>query len=177
MDSEVISPLQAGWLELLGRYEWQWFCTFTFREKYGKDREAKIDSLPWDQKMKLGMPIPIHPEAADKLFRLWISKLNRHLYGPRWSKKGKGVYWVRALERTKRGIIHFHALLADEKNLNFSASRYQWRNEWYQIGGIAHIEEPASVDHCSRYVSKYVAKEGEIETSPNLPQYVNQMDL
>jgi hypothetical protein len=147
MDSYEVSPLQAGWLELLERYQWQWFVTLTFREA-------------------------IHPEAADKLFRVWISKLNRHLYGVKWYKKqDQGVYWVRALELQKRGVIHFHALLADVKDLNHSALRFYWKNEWYKLGGIAHIEEPASVEHCSRYVSKYVAKEGELECSPNLRSY------
>jgi len=48
--------LRDAWIALLGRWEWEWFCTFTFRDL-------------------------VHPEAADKRFRVLISQANRVLYG------------------------------------------------------------------------------------------------
>jgi hypothetical protein len=63
--------LVDAWVEYLSRWTWDWFVTLTFRE-------AK------------------HPEAAEKVFRVWISKMNRDMYGPRWSKHRRGVRWVRA---------------------------------------------------------------------------------
>src|SRR5215831_9804053 len=46
--------LRDAWIALLGRWEWEWFCTFTFRDM-------------------------VHPEAADKRFRVLISQANRVL--------------------------------------------------------------------------------------------------
>jgi hypothetical protein len=88
-DQTIISirALQDAWIVFLRQWAWQWFYTFTFRES-------------------------VHPESADKRFRLLISMVNRELYGLRWHKKGFGVQWVRALEFQKRGVIHYHALVA-----------------------------------------------------------------
>src|SRR5262245_66093503 len=56
--------LRDAWITLLGRWEWEWFCTFTFRDL-------------------------VHPEAADKRFRVLISQANRVLYGQRGTSTGK----------------------------------------------------------------------------------------
>jgi hypothetical protein len=77
-----------AWIDFLGRWEWEWFCTFTFRDM-------------------------VHPEAADKRFRVLISQANRVLTyreqrsntgrypvqcaGQRSSKhvgSGVGLWWV-----------------------------------------------------------------------------------
>src|SRR5947209_12381580 len=60
--------LRDAWIALLGRWQWEWFCTFTFRDM-------------------------VHPEAADKRFRVLISQANRR--------------WVRALEYQKSDVIHW----------------------------------------------------------------------
>jgi len=160
---EYGSPLQQAWLTLLDRYEWQWFCTFTFREK----RPIGCGITSGQRLLK-----HIHPETADKLFRVWLSKLNRAIYGTYWyKKKDQGVYWVKASEQHKSGAIHFHALLADIKNLNHQVSRLHWMEQWNLIAGFARIEEPASAEMCARYVSKYVVKDGVIECSKNLRSY------
>src|SRR5262245_3771979 len=119
--------LRDAWIALLGRWEWEWFCTFTFRE-------------------------PVHPEAADKRFRVLISKANRVLYGHRWHKHKdtEGIRWVRALEYQKRDVIHYHALMAGVKDLR----RLTWMDEWYELAGIARIEKIESSAAVSRYVSK-----------------------
>jgi hypothetical protein len=59
----------------------------------------------------------VHPEAADKRFRVLISQANRVLYGVRWAKHGAGLRWVRALEYQKRDVIHYHALIAGVQDL------------------------------------------------------------
>jgi hypothetical protein len=61
-----IRALQDAWVVFLRGWSWHWFCTFTFREH-------------------------VDPESADKRFRLFVSMVNRELYGPRWHKKGVGV--------------------------------------------------------------------------------------
>jgi len=127
--------IRDAWCEFLGRWQWQWFCTLTFREI-------------------------VHPEAADKSFRYFTSKLNRQLYGPRWYKKAHGgIPWVRALEYQRRGVIHFHALFADIEGVR----RLSWMDTWDEIAGYARIEAIKDKWAVRRYVTKYCLKEGEIE--------------
>jgi len=98
--------LHKAWSEFLMTQDWQWFVTFTFKEE-------------------------IHPEAADKLYRVWLNKLNRALYGQRWRKKQSGgVKWVRALEWQKRGVLHYHALIS---NVGY-ADRDTWAACWTELG-------------------------------------------
>jgi hypothetical protein len=119
----------------LDRFPWQWWATFTFREAW------------------------VHPEAADKLFRVFISKANRALHGPRWAKKGLGVSWVRGLERQRRGTIHYHVLLSGVGRLR----RYTYERLWRELAGFARIERPRSRGRVLRYITKYVVKGGEID--------------
>lgn len=113
--------LHKGWITFVSRYEWQWFCTMTFRDS-------------------------VHPESADKRFRMFVSKLNRKLFGPRWSSKKRAtVYWARGLEYQKRGVLHFHALLACAgKDLNHIAIRRDWEAVWQDLSGYARIEKVRS---------------------------------
>ena len=150
---ERASPLQEAWLDLLGIYPWQWFGNFTFADH-------------------------VHPERANKCWRVFISKLNRSLYGRNWKRKdNQGVAWVRAIEYQKRGVIHFHALLADIKDMNHTCRRLTWMDEWEALAGYARIYKPASVEDCTRYVTKYVIKDGEIDVSDNLERFRNIKDM
>jgi len=127
--------IRDAWCGFLGQWDWQWFCTLTFRDV-------------------------VHPESADKSFRYFTSKLNRQLYGPRWFKKAHGgIPWVRALEYQRRGVIHFHAMFADVEGVR----RLSWMDEWDEIAGYARIEAIKDKWRVRRYVTKYVLKDGEIE--------------
>jgi hypothetical protein len=128
------SVLRDAWIVFLGRWTWQWFCTFTFREI-------------------------VHPESADKRFRLFVSMVNRELYGTRWHKKGLGVQWVWALEYQRRGVIHYHALVAGVQDLR----RLTWMDIWQELAGYARIEPIRDRTAVRRYVSKYVVKGGELD--------------
>lgn len=55
----------AAYAELLGRRNWHWFVNLTFRPSH----EGRSGGM--------------HPEKADKAFRVLVSKINRHLYGTR----------------------------------------------------------------------------------------------
>jgi hypothetical protein len=136
-----VRDLADAWAEVLGRWRWSWFCTLTFRHE-------------------------VHPEAADKLFRVWVSKMNRCLYGPRWAKHGKGLTWIRALEIQRRGVIHFHCLIAGAEKLH----RLTWMDEWNRLAGYARIQPPESSEAVRRYCAKYVLKGGEIDFGgPGMP--------
>jgi hypothetical protein len=142
--------LLDAWREYLGRYEWTWFCTLTFARE-------------------------VHPEAADKRFRVWASKLSRSLYGSRWHKHRSGVYWVRALEHQRRGVIHFHALVGGARLARADArlaraDRRAWEREWLDVGrGFGRIDLPRSIGSVSGYCAKYVAKGGELDLGGPLP--------
>lgn len=139
--------LQSAWISLLSRYQWDLFGSLTFRDE-------------------------THPESAMKRFRLFISMINRKLYGPRWAKHNKGVSWCVAVERQARGVLHFHCLLADPELTNLLKGSWfkldgRWANElnemWNEVAGFARIEPIKVHELVQRYVSKYVIKGGQID--------------
>lgn len=159
IDPNPENELPLAWANLIGLYPWQWFATFTFRDR-------------------------VHPEYADKQFRLWVSKLNRQIGGNHWyrEKDTRACKWIRGLELQKRGVIHFHALFYHVEDLNVKARRLDFIDLWaMQLAGTSHnplphelkgncrIEEPRCHEDVSQYVSKYVTKDGEIDVSDNLP--------
>jgi len=148
-----IADAYAG---MLGGFNAHWFLTLTFRPKHESASGG------------------IHPEKADKAFRVLLSKVNRHIYGPRWHKRPDGgIAWARGQEFHKSGRIHFHAIAsAPTADLNTLARRMDWVDWWWREFGIARIEKPLSREDVARYVSKYVMKDGEIDFSPNFGRYV-----
>lgn len=133
--SQTPNTLKSSWAELLGRWSWEWFCTLTFVS----DR--------------------VHPERADKCFRVWLAKVNHAAFGRHWRRRGKGVLWARGTEFQRRGSVHFHALLARVG----SVRRLSMMDEWSRLAGWARIRPVARQDLVRKYVSKYVAKGGEID--------------
>jgi hypothetical protein len=128
--------LRDGWVELLGRKPWEWFVTLTFRE----DR--------------------VHEERAEKSFRYWVAQVNNAAFGRRWRRQGKGVLWARATEWQRRGSVHFHALVAGGVG---HVKRLALMKEWEDIAGWARIRPVRRQDLVAKYVTKYVAKGGDIE--------------
>lgn len=145
-----------AYADVLARIPWHWFVTLTFR--------------PDHERSSGGM----HPEKADKAFRVLLSKINRECYGVRWYKRvDGGLMWARGQEFHKSGKIHFHAVVAaPNADLNTLTRRMRWVDWWWQEFGIARIEAPQSQAHVTAYVSKYVTKDGEVDFSPNYGRYV-----
>lgn len=142
----VQNDLVVAWTNYLSQWPWDWFCTLTFRES-------------------------VHPERAAKVFRMWTCEINRDIYGRRWREKNLGIYWVKALEYQRRGVIHFHTLMSGRgANLNQQAKRFKYMQRWDQLAGFAKIEPPRD-GAVVNYVSKYVAKGGEIELSESLGHF------
>ena len=112
---------------------------------------------------------PVHPEAADKRFRVWVSLINRELYGVRWARHGDGIWWARALEWQRRDVVHYHALLGGA-GLD-ALRRLSWMDAWTELAGWARIEPPRAGDAVRGYVSKYVVKDdagGELDLGGRL---------
>lgn len=79
--------LPQVWSAFLEPYNWDWFTTIT------------VEGTP-------------HPESVDKLFDVFIHRLNRDIYGQHyWKDKKKGVFYACGNELQKRGILHKHALM------------------------------------------------------------------
>lgn len=135
--------LRASWGQFVARWQWEWFVSLTFQ-------------------------YDTHPERALKLFRVWISKLNREIYGPRWHRKEPyGVEYVVAVEYQKSGRVHLHALISRVGDTR----RLTWMDFWLDLddlAGFARIEPVNNQDAVANYVTKYVTKGGEIDFSPNL---------
>lgn len=129
--------------EFIAQWPWEWFVTFTF----------KYD---------------VHQERALKLYRVWVSMLNRHLFGRRWHKKPPhGVAHVVAIEFQKSGRVHLHALIMHVHDTR----RLDWMDYWMaldDVAGFPRIEAVSNINAASGYVSKHIAKGGEIEFSENL---------
>ena len=121
--------------ELLGRWSWEWFCTLTFTEPR------------------------VHPERANKCFRVWIGRVNDAVFGRHWRRRCLGVTWERGTELQQRGSIHFHALLSGVGGLR----RLTMMDEWSSLAGWARIRPVQRQDLVRKYVAKYVAKGGEID--------------
>lgn len=145
-----VPSLSEAWASYLSRFQWDWFVTLTFRESR-------------------------HPEAADKLFRVWLNEINRALYGKRWRQKGQGVYWVRCIEWQRRDVIHFHVLMSDTQDLNETMRRLSCMDRWRDLAGFSKIEKPKQQACVARYCAKYIVKGGEIDVSPTLRSYARQM--
>ena len=142
--------LRDAWAEFLSAYPFQWFATFTFETN-------------------------VHPEAALKRWRFFTNQLNRSLYGRRWQKKEHGgIYWILGIERQRRGVIHFHALMGGVNDLNKAARRLSCMDYWNELAGFARIEAIRSNEAALRYVTKYVVKGGDIEFSKNLGDSMQQ---
>lgn len=149
-----VGDLPGAWALLLSVCKWQWFMHFTFKPSLTTKHGG------------------VHPERADKAFRYFISSLNRDLYGPNWSRnRVGGVVWARGQEWHKDGRIHFHAVAAAVNgDLNKLAMRWRWMQFWDAQFGICRITPPESQQNCLDYITKYVAKGGEVDFSRNFTE-------
>ena len=170
-DLKLVQKEYARWLS---EYEWQWFCTLTFREpdkRYGAS-SAKLAGR-------------VHPEIAYKKFGAWINGIDGDIFGKWYTKKGMnlGIRWVLAEEYTKQGRIHFHALLGDSKNFvrrnqdqsgfdevfELECFRASAKDAWFRLGGFADMKRiNQNIKAVTNYVSKYVIKGGDILVSETL---------
>ncbi len=161
----------AGYALLLAREPWHWFATLTFsptkkvRDKWTGEKRSVDRFHPLH-----GM----HLEAADKAWRWWVFEINKSIYGGNWREKSHGgIVWARGQEFHKSGRVHFHAVLAaPSDDLNKLASRYRFHEIWFRDFGRNQIERPRDQDEVVAYVSKYVAKDGEVDFSANFGKVV-----
>lgn len=167
--------LRSGWLELIDRFSYDWFCTFTFNVKvtpHGK----------------------LEPQYTDGLFRRWFRLINEENFGRRFREKGVGLHCFRALEYHLTGVIHYHALIGglpryhtltdDDKRAVRMAAERLWCNlpglptlpyyalkkgqaketlHYGKVTGWCSIFPFKPGNGAKQYLTKYVTKGGDIE--------------
>ena len=144
--------LQLAYGDFFAQWQWDWFTTLTFNDS-------------------------VHPEKAEKLFRVWISRLNKDLYGRRWfNREPHGTHWLLTIEFHKSGSIHLHALVGNTKD----ARRLSWMDNWHELdykSGFARVEPITYKGAATRYVTKYTTKGGELFFSGNLRSQINKASV
>lgn len=117
--------------------------------EYGRFLMART----WDWFATLTFAVEIHPEQAARRYDRWARKLRK--------TNGGEMDHARALERQKRGVIHFHALIS---NVRKDTTRAAWMSEWEEIGeGFARIYDYDPTQGAAYYLGKYVSKGGEVD--------------
>jgi hypothetical protein len=111
----------------------------------------------------------VHPEAASKAFRFFASSINRELNGRDWGRRWhRGVQWAVGEELHKDGRLHLHAVLSAPTGDLYRLVNFRtWHEFWRKEFGNNRLEAPRSQGDVCAYLSKYVAKEGNVTLSPN----------
>ncbi len=109
---------------------WEWFGTWTFRED-------------------------THPESAVKAYMRLQHQINRKGYGVKyWKDKTLGMSSILAVERQKRGVLHFHSLDGGTRDFR----RMEAMDRWYSMAGIARVFPFRRRGGAEKYVAKYILK-------------------
>lgn len=125
-----------------------------------------LNVLPWDLFVTVTSEDPIHPESLDKLSNQIIHKLNREVYGQNYYKAPNvGVLVAKAVEMQKRYILHSHMLIAGVPEHFYRKDL--WRFIWEKKGCVNKVEKYDSSLGAGYYLTKYVAKEANIEMYGN----------
>jgi hypothetical protein len=131
-----------------------------------------LEQFPWDWFITIVPDDIIHPESLEKLWGVFIHKLNRYLYGQNyWKDKNKGVLTAMGWERQKRGAPHGHGLIGGIPDYVSRNQFYQFlKDHGAQFSKIEVYEKGAGAEY---YMSKssYAWKHGEIDVSYTLVRY------
>jgi hypothetical protein len=113
---------------------------------------------PWSSFLTLTFKKDTAPDIANRLFRKLISVLNEEAFGHHYRRIVGHSYFsfVQGIEYQQRDVIHFHVLV--DRPINFQRVHLFW-NAW---GGFAWTDTVIDRERVVRYVSKYVAKGGEV---------------
>lgn len=101
---------------------------------------------------------PVTRTEAEYKFRRLIQSLNTDLFGNHYTRIVGHSYfgYALAIEKHKSGLLHMHALIDEPTNWTLAISI------WNKIAGYLKIVPVENKEGACRYVSKYVAKDGEV---------------
>ena len=122
-----LSQVKKSWVEFLGRFNWVWFITLTFKN-------------------------PINESRADKLSRVFMNKFNQAIYG----RHCKGLFYIRVKEYQLRGVIHYHILAGGFKSEVFNPYPLkEWWYSKFGIARVEKIKDRTrSINYLLKYVLK-----------------------
>lgn len=150
-----------GYAELLARYEWHEFITCTFRLTQRDTNRAVAMFEAWVRRRIL--------DHAVKVGDAWRgrNKAGRtKYYGPqvnRWNRGRDKPVYVIGVEQHAEGGNHLHAILRHDIYAQDIRRDSAWKTWYKEMNlGFIRIEPPKSQSDIRSYVSKYVAKSGEL---------------
>jgi hypothetical protein len=123
----IAAILPRAWAQLLGRWDWQWFITLTFKD-------------------------PVHPEQARKYFDRWLTRLDRERRAVGFFDSADGLVWALGLERQQRGVLHFHVVLANVGALPYRVVRDHWPHGYSWVQRARRVEDVTA--YVAKYVAK-----------------------
>lgn len=130
-----------------------------------------LSQRPWDLFLTLTSDHRTHPEALHKRFCWYRNQIATEVYGRTVTRRRNPIEYVNGIERHKSGWPHSHALLrlpdvdlADQVQFSLSS----WQKHMSETGGFCWLSRPRDQADVTRYVTKYVTKDGELILSPNL---------
>lgn len=149
---------------------WQLFVTATNAWNPGWDVTAGVRGYR-DRK-------PSHCDwsTAERRFQRGMLRLNRKIWGPRWSKRPEnGIIWGGTCEAQKSGNPHYHALLttpllhlpkafSDRKRIGRREVIPSLENAFQEAGcGYTRVEIIRDPEQVAEYCTKYVTKCGGLQ--------------
>jgi hypothetical protein len=128
--SSRLPPIQAAWGDFIRYRDWTWFFTGTFADA-------------------------VHPEQANKRWTAWIRALEQSRFR---TDKQQPIIWARATELQRRGVYHYHSLVAGVTGIPLMSAMILWERI---AGGYGRV---VAYD-VQRGGAFYVVKRGEIDLS------------
>jgi hypothetical protein len=138
---QVIQDKFGKWIDGMG--DWQWYATLTFRDPEN----------------------PKYPFWSKVGWKFAQNALNSFNAGLIDLEHAQNPVWVAVMELQKRGVPHWHALVANVGQHR----RMAWVDWWYAHYGIARILPYQQELGARYYLGKYLTKEvADIRFSPAL---------
>lgn len=136
-----LCQIWGEWLSAMAK--WEWYSTFTFRDPENK-RFPGWSQIGW--------------ASAHNSLKKWHNALVEAL-------KYSNPLWVACMELQRRGVPHWHLLVAGVEG----ERRMDWVDWWYEHYGIARIVAYDERLGARYYLGKYLTKaQADIEFSPGL---------
>ena len=165
MNYREVNEAMGEWLGSIA--DWDWYCTFTFRDPVAK----LVKRHTWDGILVPGREyeVDVHKgwerigwKAANNAINRWNGYMCSMLG---YEETGGNPLWVACMEPQKRGVPHWHVLaenVGDVRRVDVSS----WWEEHYGFARIFAYDPELGANY---YLGKYVSKRlSEIRFSPAL---------
>lgn len=149
LDYNTRKQISQEMSEWLNKFNWDWYCTLTFRFQVKDPINAKkyfhrfLASMSWEWFQKVNQ--------ATKL-----SNKNKEYFILRYNLMDNDISYFVAVERFKGNFgTHLHCLLSGVNDIKYVDAG----QIWFQKYGFATIEKYLSELGANYYLTKYITKE------------------